>query len=315
MSTASFVKPQTGGASTQQTDSKLLLWLAWGVLLLVSALPDIYFLEFGGGVPSWLNWTKIAFLFALVLLSFGWQLLRPLRNYFVVLALIYLAPELLYRLTRLDWWQQQFNYSGATFTVTMLSEQSIRLAISLVMIACLLLLGFRRADFFLVKGQLDAPAMPEWLFGMKGAEPWTRFGWRVLAGAIVVLGIFLGVAAWSKLDALRLVLPFMPAVVLMALLNAFNEEMTYRAALLAPLHKVIGDRQAVYIAAALFGLGHYNGVPYGVTGVLMAGFLGWILGKAMVETKGFVWAWLIHVVMDILIFSLMAIGSITPGGG
>ena len=315
MSTVSFVKQSTGGASARRTESKLLLWLAWGVMLLVSALPDIYFLEFGGGVPSWLKWTKIAFLAALALLSVGWQSIRPLRSYFVVLALIYLAPELLFRLTRLDWWQVHFHYSGATFAVTMLGEQGIRLAISLVMIASLLLLGFRRTDFFLVKGQLDAPAAPEWLFGMKSAEPWTRFGWRVLGGAIVVLGIFLGVAAWSKLDALPLVLPFMPAVLLMALLNAFNEEMTYRAALLAPLHKVIGDRQAVYIAAALFGLGHYNGVPYGVTGVLMAAFLGWLLGKAMIETKGFVWAWFIHVVMDVMIFSLMAIGSITAGGG
>lgn len=232
-----------------------------------------------------------------------------------MLALIYLAPELLFRLTRIDWWQAQFNYRGAPFAVTMLGEQSIRLAVSLVMIAGLLLLGFRRADIFLVKGQLDAPAAPEWLFGMKSAEPWNRFGWRVLAGAIVVLGIFLGIAAWSKLNALPLALPFLPAIVLMALLNAFNEEMTYRAALLAPLHKVVGDRQAVYIAAALFGLGHYNGVPYGVTGVLMASFLGWLLGKAMIETKGFAWAWFIHVVMDVMIFSLMAIGSITAGGG
>jgi hypothetical protein len=77
---------------------------------------------------------------------------------------------------------------------------------------------------------------------------------------------------------------------------------------------VIGDRQAIYLTATLFGLGHYTGVPSGVTGVLMAAFLGSVLGKAMLETKGFVWSWLIHFVMDVMIFSLMAIGSIAPGG-
>jgi len=62
------------------------------------------------------------------------------------------------------------------------------------------------------------------------------------------------------------------------------------------------------------GIGHYFGVPYGVVGVIMASFLGWMLGKAMLETRGFFWAWLIHFVQDVLIFTFMAAGSITPGG-
>jgi len=52
------------------------------------------------------------------------------------------------------------------------------------------------------------------------------------------------------------------------------------------------------------------GVPYGVIGVTMATFLGWLSGKAMLETRGFFWAWFIHVVQDVLIFSFMAAGSI-----
>jgi membrane protease YdiL (CAAX protease family) len=97
-------------------------------------------------------------------------------------------------------------------------------------------------------------------------------------------------------------------------LNAFNEEMTYRASLLAGLEPALGPWQALWNTALFFGLGHYFGVPYGVVGVLMATFLGWILGKAMLETRGFFWAWLIHFVQDGLIFSFMAAGSITPGG-
>lgn len=34
----------------------------------------------------------------------------------------------------------------------------------------------------------------------------------------------------------------------------------------------------------------------------------------MLETRGFFWAWFTHFVQDVLIFSFMAAGSITPGG-
>jgi CAAX protease family protein len=56
-------------------------------------------------------------------------------------------------------------------------------------------------------------------------------------------------------------------------------------------------------------------VPYGIVGVVMAGFLGWFLAKAMVETRGFFWPWFIHFCQDVAIFTFMAAGSIVPGGG
>ena len=58
-------------------------------------------------------------------------------------------------------------------------------------------------------------------------------------------------------------------------------------------------------AGLLLGEGHYYGVPYGVVGVLLAGFLGWFLGKSMQETGGFVWAWLIHFLQDVIIFTFL----------
>jgi membrane protease YdiL (CAAX protease family) len=100
----------------------------------------------------------------------------------------------------------------------------------------------------------------------------------------------------------------------LAAMNAFNEEMTYRASLLTGLQSAIGPRMALWNTAVFFGLAHYFGVPYGVVGVLMSTFLGWLLGKAMLETRGFFWAWLIHFVQDVLIFSFMVAGSIVPGG-
>lgn len=56
----------------------------------------------------------------------------------------------------------------------------------------------------------------------------------------------------------------------------------------------------------LFGVGHFYGIPNGVVGVLLTGFLGWFLGKSMLETGGFFWAWLIHFMQDVVIFAFLA---------
>ena len=53
---------------------------------------------------------------------------------------------------------------------------------------------------------------------------------------------------------------------------------------------------------------------YGLAGVVLATFMGWFLGKAMLETRGFLWPWLLHLSQDLLIFWFVAAGSIVPGG-
>ena len=104
-------------------------------------------------------------------------------------------------------------------------------------------------------------------------------------------------------------------VLLAAALNAFNEEITYRASFLSVLEGPLGQRRALLLTAAYFGILHYYGIPYGAVGVVLAGLLDWILGKSMLETRGMFWAWFIHFWQDVWIFSFLAIGSITPGGG
>ncbi len=67
------------------------------------------------------------------------------------------------------------------------------------------------------------------------------------------------------------------------------------------------------MSAALFGMQHYYGVPYGVVGVIMAGIWAGCWEKA-VGNKGIAWAWGIHFCQDVLIFTFMAVGSIVAGG-
>jgi hypothetical protein len=80
------------------------------------------------------------------------------------------------------------------------------------------------------------------------------------------------------------------------------------------LEGAVGPRQALLITAAFFGVMHYYGMPYGWLGVVMSAAVGWLMGKSMLETRGFFWAWWIHLCMDIAAFSFIAMGTVTPGG-
>jgi len=105
-----------------------------------------------------------------------------------------------------------------------------------------------------------------------------------------------------------------PGILLLAAMNALSEELSYRAAFLAPMNPVTGKLQAILLTATIFGLAHFYGVPYGILGVIMSFILGYLLSKSMLETKGFFWAWFIHFLQDVAIFSFMALSVITPGG-
>jgi membrane protease YdiL (CAAX protease family) len=196
----------------------------------------------------------------------------------------------------------------------MLTEQILKLLVTLVIIAVLFLMKKHAGAFFLVKGDTGAPVEPVRWLGIKEGERWNKLG--PLFALMISSGTlaFLILAGRPPLDLVVRALPFLPAILIAAALNAFNEEMTYKASFLSVLEDVMGKHQSLWLLATYFGLGHYYGVPYGVIGVVMAGFLGWFLGKSMLETRGLWWAWFIHFWQDVLIFSFLAIGSIRPGG-
>src|SRR5436309_15100049 len=95
-----------------------------------------------------------------------------------------------------------------------------------------------------------------------------------------------------------LILRCLPCILLVAALNAANEEFQFRNVLLAHLRNVVSPSEAALLTAVLFGLGHYYGQPSGPIGVLMAGFAGWIWARSMIETRGFAWAFFIHMAQD-----------------
>jgi membrane protease YdiL (CAAX protease family) len=305
---------KTGTAPfTQATRFSLPSVAAWGLTLAVSNLPDILFRELGGGLPAWLYAAKVGGLAAFLLVSLAWRPLRGLRVYFAAVLALYAVQwgvgEGFARLNYMSW------FTGTSpFLKEMLSVQIPRVTIGIIMVLILLALtrDFRR--FFFVIGKRDAIAQPiPWL--MSEATPWKKVGpfmcVCLLAGMVVILWLF---GAHPSLSQLAQAAPLLPLIVLFAGCNAFGEELSYRATLLAGLEPALGMGQALGISAVYFGLAHFYGVPYGVMGVLLSIFMGWMLGKSMLETRGFLWPWLIHVCLDVVVFAFMAVGSVTPGG-
>lgn len=248
-----------------------------------------------------------------LLLTFLWKSIRPLRMFFGLFVVLLGAQWLVF--TRLDQIPTIRSWlTNPSFGVFMLTEQSLKLVVTLLVIAFLLLLKKRASAFFLTRGNTAAPVAPISWLGVKSGATWNRFG------PILVVCISLGTLAFlviggrPSLGLLVKALPLLPAVFLAAAMNAFNEEMTYKASFLSVLEDAVGPQQALLLMAVFFGFLHFYGVPYGVVGVIMATFLGWILGKSMLETRGLFWAWFIHFWQDVLIFIFLAIGSITPGG-
>ena len=295
---------------------KPIIFTAWIFLLLASSIPMIILREiFHKNVPADLQSVMAAILILTgLVLTFTCNAVRSLRPFFILFLFLTGIEWFVYtKVDQLPFYQTWLK--NPSFNIFMPAEQSLRLMVTLGIIAVLFLLKKSRAAFFLVKGDTSAPAEPVRWLGVQQGDRWNKIG-RNFA-VILSLGTlaFLVIAGRPPLDIALRAVPFIPAILISAALNAFNEEITYKASFLSTLEEVVGKQQALLLMAAYFGIGHFYGVPYGVIGVLMAGFLGWFLGKSMLETRGLWWAWLIHFVQDVLIFSFLAIGSIMPGGG
>jgi membrane protease YdiL (CAAX protease family) len=186
----------------------------------------------------------------------------------------------------------------------------LRLTPALIILSFLLLSGRKRKDFYLGKGDIHAKTEKSRLLGIKKPGPWIKIALIFSAVFAPVTALFLIAVNGFPLETFTKNWFLIPVGFLVATINAFNEEFTLRAAPLGELEPEIGKSSSLLATAAYFGLGHYFGVPSGILGVLLSGFLGWFLGKSMIETKDFFVAWLVHFITDIPIFLFFIVGGI-----
>lgn len=279
--------------------------VAWIVTLLCSALPAIVFTELTGSTPGWLPAAQLAALAIVLCASPFVPAIRPLRRFAVVMAALLVVLQVLPRV-HLSWAALQSLLGGTAFDARMQGEQTAKLAAVAVMLGVLLLLGLRRRDFFLTPGDSTALIRPAPLLGFPRPDPWWRFGLIWGIGIASALALSLWLTRTPEPGDFSALLPMLPGILVYASVNAFTEEMTYRAPMLATLEPALGSTQALWQSATLFGVAHYFGTPGGLVGAGLSIFMGWILGKAMVETRGLLWAWGIHALSDVVIFTFLA---------
>ena len=285
--------------------------IAWVAALLASSLTLIIWRELGSGEPFLWHWVPAIGLTLLLALTYLSGSTRPLRGYIIILGLTFflgfgggwqwgLIPLVRSSTLWIDTVEQ------APWALSAVATHLLRLTPALSVLAFLLARGRSPRDLFLVRGDIDAPALPSRLLGMKGPEPWTRLGSTFALVFCAGTLSFLVLTTRPSPEMLIHALPLMPVSLLIAALNAFNEEFTLRAAPLSELVPAVGERQALLITTAFFGLGHFYGVPNGILGIALSGFLGWFLGKSILETRGFFWVWLIHFLQDVILFTFLA---------
>ena len=295
---------------TKSTSASLSLF-TWGVVLLVSDLPNAIWQALAGEPPAWLFWVKIGLLLAIILVSLAWKPIEIVRPYFILLLVLMLSLQGMSWVMGTDTYSQWQDRIG--WVVAMTGFQLLKMSVTFIMIATLLLMGRHWKEFFFSRGQLSKPIRAT----VPGEQASTRsMTWGML-GLILGLCIapltllFFGLGNLPSTEVLAKALPFLPVALVFAATNAFSEETQYRAALLGDAQKIVGQSQAIWLTATFFGFAHYfGGAPAGIPGVMIAGLLGALFASCMLGSKGIVVPWFIHFCQNAIIFTFWAISAV-----
>jgi membrane protease YdiL (CAAX protease family) len=290
-----------------KSSDPLLRLIAWSAVI-ASTVPEIIWQESGHQISFCFTATESLVLVLAALAVLPFSRLHGLARFLVAVAALNFAWDFLVpalgRTNFVHSLSQNASWGGQLFIARILT-----LSGGVLMGLTLIGSGMTRPDLFLCRGNLSAPAQPIPFLGLRKSIPWTVFGPALLVVFGVALPLFLYFTVHPDFTAGGRILRFLPWILLVAALNAANEEFQFRNILLAHLRNSVAPAEAVLLTAVLFGLGHYYGQPSGPIGIVMAGFAGWIWARSMIETRGFAWAFFIHMVQDIVILSFLAVAA------
>jgi membrane protease YdiL (CAAX protease family) len=303
----------TNLSSTQEVEvpNTNLKALAWGAILIVS-VPQIIYRLFVAVVPgepiysTWLACVQAVVLTAFWAVTWIWPPVKSLRGFVLVtlafcIGVFLIIPFIKETAVWKNWWQQA-SWGVALVVGTLMVHLVLITLLALTLIGS----GIRRLELFLVRGNPNAPGQPTRLLNMKEPEPWNRIIRQFLPVYIIIALIIMGIQVIPFSRQFSQILIYLPSIILAAAINAFGEEFEFRSMPLVRLEPVFGSGLAIIMTSVMFGLLHYFGQPGGPFGVLLTVYLGWIAAKSMIETRGFVWAFLIHFVGDFIIYSFLA---------
>jgi membrane protease YdiL (CAAX protease family) len=285
-----------------------LIWVAWIATLLLSNLPLVIARDVLGSDIPWMAAIWLGTAALLIAGTYAWPALQPLRRYFAIMGVIVFLTFVVAPLVSESAAWQRIT-AGQPEMVVVFSDRILLILRTLVVLLVLFLMGYSRREAFLTPGDMSAPVQGLKLPGGRRLS-WAIFGpvmSLLLAGLffLILLGMNPGLAS-----GLAAAIFWLPLILISAALNAFGEEASFRAAPLATLLPAVGGKHAIWLTAVWFGLGHYYGaIPSGPMGAIGVGLLALLLGKAMLDTRGIGWPFIIHMAIDTVIYLSIAAGS------
>jgi hypothetical protein len=248
---------------------RTLVLTAWIATLLLSKLPLVIARELLGTDIPWINPAWIVTAILLIAATYVWPALKPLRTYFAIMGTI-LAVSLFRQTSFWAAWVE-----GLTPMLAVLADRVMLVVETLIVLAVLFLFGFKRREAFLVAGDMKAP-----FGGQTTTTGKRRLSWAVLGTVMAILlgglfYVFLSMQNPAGASNISAALPVLPLI----------------------------GAHALWLTSLWFGLGHYyGGIPSGVVGLVYTGLLALLLGKAMLDTRGLGWSWIIHMAIDTVIY-------------
>lgn len=181
------------------------------------------------------------------------------------------------------------------------SYQLLLLGIAIISMISSYILNPESLKSILSIGNLSAVGEELKIFGIKKGDSWLKTGVSLSIFISLATGIFMYFQLKGQTIDYSLLKTGFLWIVLFSLTNSFAEEMIFRVGINAPLTNLLSPNKIFLISAVIFGVAHFQGMPSGIIGVILAGLLGYVLSKSIHETNGIFWACLIHFLQDIII--------------
>lgn len=279
--------------------------LAWLGLLIASPLPKVLLGSYGAEHQLAVLAGQGVLILILLTLATARSSLRPLKG----LLLLFLAWVVGYSLVTLaetsSWWSTYRahvpNYSWV------LADSLLQAIPTLLMLAVAFSRGRSPTGLFLAKGKLTAPTS----LRFARQRSWSIVIPVVCLFTVALTGTFLMLRLRGQSINPAQLLPAIPFILAFPVLNAINEELRFRNIFLAEGIPLFGPTPTLVMTTAFFALAHFGsflgtggaGGSLAAGGIYAAGagLFGYVWGRATLDTKGTLAAWIMHGTSDLMI--------------
>ncbi len=155
-------------------------------------------------------------------------------------------------------------------------------------------------------GSSDAYPVPVLALGISGNQSWRVVGRVSLIAFGVIAAFYAYVSVWHRaMPPLEQIIPALGVGAVLAGGSAFAVTAITRFGIIVTLYDTVPPRMIYLLTAILYAVPQFYLFPGGFVRAVIAGVMGWLLAKSILETRGAVWAWSIQFVYDWVVYTAL----------